>query len=526
MNRKRLPVGTQDFTRLRTTNSYYVDKTPLIRVLIEQGDNYFLSRPRRFGKSLLVSTIKALFEGQEELFRGLDIYDHWDWSMTYPVVRLSFDGGYGQVGNVESHSLKQLRRVAHAADIDLAQDITSGPEYLEEVIYRLYSTTGKRVVILVDEYDKPILDVLSDPDLARANRDYLRGFYGIIKGAAEHIRFVLVTGVSMFSKVSLFSGLNNLDDISLDSRYATICGYTDKEIDRVFAPELVGLDRDQIRHWYNGYNWCGKERVYNPFGVLLLFRKRKFSSYWFETATPDFLFRLMESQQVSAIELEKQLASEVQMTKFDVHDIDLKALMFQTGYLTIVGEKEIWEERNYILDYPNLEVRKGFSRQFLMYLRQKAEEISIAAGGLLQRLGENDFEGFARQLRTIIEGLPHHWYDHSNIHKYEAHYLSGLYMYLQAVGAHLHVEDASHRGRADMVVFHAGQVFVLEFKVAENKGKVQAKLDEAMVQMRRQGYGRKYLNRNEVIHLVAIVFGVDERDLLGIRVEPLTCDRD
>ena len=521
MNSKRLPVGNQDFERLRTTNSYYVDKTLLVRELIDGGDHYFLSRPRRFGKSLLVSTLKALFEGQEDLFRGLNIYDHWDWSGKFPVVRLSFDGGYGQPGNVESHSLRQLRRVAQSFDITLASDITSGPECLEEVIYQLHAQTGERVVILVDEYDKPILDVLSNSDLATANREYLRGFYGMIKGCAEHIRFVFVTGVSMFSKVSLFSGLNNLRDISLDRRFATICGYTDKDIDTVFAPELEGLDRDQMRHWYNGYNWRGEERVYNPFGVLLFFCDREFKSYWFETATPDVLFQMMERQKVSTMELEKQLASDVQVTTFDVHDIDLRALMFQTGYLTIVGEKEIAGRRQYILDYPNWEVRKSFNFQFLMHLKQESVEITKAGGRLLQLLEEHDFDGFARELGMILAGLPHHWYDQSNIHKYEAHYLSGLYMYLQAMDTHLHVEEASSRGRADMVVFHAGQVFVLECKVAQSKGQASRKLEEAMAQMRGQGYGKTYLNRYETIHLVATVFGTSERELLGIRVEQL-----
>jgi len=386
---------------------------------------------------------------------------------------------------------------------------------------QLHHQTDQQVVILVDEYDKPILDVLSNPDLATANRDYLRGFYGMLKGCAEHIRFVFVTGVSMFSKVSLFSGLNNLRDISLDRRFATICGYTDKDIDTVFAPELEGLDRDQMRHWYHGYNWRGEERVYNPFGVLLLFDKRQFSSYWFETATPDVLFQMMERQKVSTMEWEKQLASDVQVTQFDVHDIDLRALMFQTGYLTIVGEQETAGRRQYILDYPNWEVRKSLNFQFLMHLKQAAAEIPLVGGRLFQLLGEHDFDGFARELGMILAGLPHHWYDQSNIHQYEAHYLSGLYMYLQAMATHLHVEEASRRGRADMVVFHAGQVFVLEFKVVESKGQSSQQLEAAMAQMQGRGYGKKYLNRHETIHLVAMVFGTSERELLGIRVEQL-----
>ena len=191
--------------------------------------------------------------------------------------------------------------------------------------------------MLVDEYGKPILDVLGDPELAKANRDPLRGFYGVIKDSAEHVRFTFVTGISMFSKVSLFSGLNNLRNISLDPRFATICGYTDGDFDDVFAPELPGLDRDEIRLWYNGYHWRGDERVYNPFNILLLFETRQFSPHWYETGTPTFLYQIMVAKGANPLELENQPIGESRLTQFDVEDIDPRALMFQTGYLTIAG---------------------------------------------------------------------------------------------------------------------------------------------------------------------------------------------
>ncbi|MCY4328243.1 MAG: AAA family ATPase, partial [Rhodobacteraceae bacterium] len=269
MTRQSLPIGIQDFATIRSEGFYYVDKTPLIRQLVSAGRHYFLSRPRRFGKSLLVDTLKALFTGQEELFRGLDIHDHWDWSVTHPVVRLSFGRKYDKPEDIERNILAQLTAIERRAGL-AASTWSTAPEYLFDVLERLHHTTGQRVVVLVDEYDKPILDALSDFDRAHANRDYLRGIYGIIKGSAAHVRFVFVTGVSMFSKVSLFSDMNNLKDISLDPRFATICGYTDADIDTVFAPELAGLDRDEIRSWYNGYNWRGETRLYNPFDVLLL----------------------------------------------------------------------------------------------------------------------------------------------------------------------------------------------------------------------------------------------------------------
>ena len=248
MNRRsRLPIGIQSFRRLRETDSYYVDKTPLIRELVDQSDYYFLSRPRRFGKSLLLDTLGMLFEGHEKLFRGLDIHGHWDWSVRHPVVRLSFDGKYSEPGEIEGDIIEQLESVERQYDLPPAPTSDTGSRRLRNILDRLHLSTGQRVAVLVDEYDKPILDVLDDPDLARANRDHLRGFYGIIKGSAEHVRFVFVTGVSMFSTAGPFSGLNNLEDISLDPRYATICGYTEDDLDRVFGPELDGLDREDIR---------------------------------------------------------------------------------------------------------------------------------------------------------------------------------------------------------------------------------------------------------------------------------------
>ncbi|MDE0004814.1 MAG: AAA family ATPase, partial [Rhodospirillaceae bacterium] len=291
--RRLLPIGIQDFRTVREQDCHYVDKTPLIRQLVDEGRFYFLSRPRRFGKSLLLDTLKSLFECREELFRGLDIHGRWDWSAPHPVLRLSFDGKYNAPESLERNVLNQLRLIEDAAGIDPAQTVSTGPERLQTVLHRLHRTTGRRVAVLVDEYDKPILDVLHDPELATANRDYLRGFYGIIKGSAEHVRFTFVTGVSMFSKVSLFSGLNNLKDISLDPRHATICGYTEDDLDRVFGPELDGLDREQVRTWYNGYHWRGGERVYNPYDVLLLLDGREFRPYWFETGSPNFLFRML-----------------------------------------------------------------------------------------------------------------------------------------------------------------------------------------------------------------------------------------
>ena len=517
---KRLPIGIQSFRRLRETDSYYVDKTPLIRKLIDQSDTCFLSRPRRFGKSLLLDTLRSLFEGHEELFRDLDIHKHWDWSVRHPVGRLSFGGKYNDPEDLERSILNQLEIIEHATDLDPAASIGTGPERLQKVLYHLHRSTGRQVVVLVDEYDKPILDVLHDPDRARANRDYLRGFYGIIKDCAEHVRFVFVTGVSMFSKVSLFSGLNNLEDISMNPRYATICGYTEDDIDEVFGPELAGLDREEIRTWYNGYHWRGGERVYNPYDVLLLLRNREFRPYWFETGSPTFLFRTLMEKSVSPMELENRMADMSLVSKFDVGDIGVEALLFQTGYLTIADEQKEGFRTFYRLDYPNLEVQLSLNDQLLGYLGKTGKESLDQGRELCALLEANDFEGFAQRLRSYLSGIPYQWHASGDLARYEAWYASLLHMCFRAIGVDLRVEDASSHGRADMVVLTGGQVFVLEFKMAKGSGDTEAALDAAIAQMRERGYAEKYRDRGESVHLIGVACGRETRNLLEIRVEP------
>ena len=519
MTRQRLPIGIQDFRRLRETGSYYVDKTPLIRQLVEQGDYYFLSRPRRFGKSLLLDTLGSLFACHEPLFRGLAIHPHWDWSAPHPVVRLSFDGKYNEPGDIERNVLNQLAVIERNAGLPSAS-CTTGPERLFDLLDRLHAATGRQAVVLVDEYDKPILDVLHDPELARANRDWLRGFYGIVKGSARHVRFVLVTGVSMFSKVSLFSGLNNLDDISLDPRYAAVCGYRDEDLDRVFAPELEGLDREEIRAWYDGYRWRGREPVYNPYDVLLLLRHREFRPWWFETGSPDFLFRMLTEQSVSPMELEGRLAGMDLVSKFDVDDIGIEALLFQTGYLTIAGEERQGHRTLYRLDYPNREVRLSLNDGLLAWLGKKGVEPLERGREFCALLEAHDFTGFGATLRAWLSGIPYQWHAKGDLARYEAWYASLLYMCLRAVGADLRVEEASSRGRADMVLRLGGQVFVIEFKVAETDGGGAAALDAALAQMRERGYAEKYADHDGPVHLVGVACGREARNLLDIRAEP------
>ena len=520
MNRRKLPLGVEDFQTIRGEDYYYVDKTPIIRRLVEGGRRYFLSRPRRFGKSLLIDTLQELFEGNEALFQGLDIHGDWDWSVQHPVVRLSFDGKYTERKDLEGNIHTQLEEIeCHAGLAPDGASEKTGPDRFLSLLSRLHRATGRQVVVLVDEYDKPILDALKNPELAEANRDYLHGFYGIIKGSAKHVRFVFVTGVSMFSKVSLFSGLNNLEDISLNPQYATICGYTDEDIDTVFAPELPGLDRDEIRAWYNGYHWRGEEKLYNPYGILLLFKNRKFKSYWFATGTPSFLYRLMQEKAVSLMEMENRITDEELICKFDVEDIGVEALLFQTGYLTIAEEQTIRNRTRYTLDYPNEEVRQSLSTGWLESFGQSGLEAEEEGSRWCELLEAGDFEGFRAGMHAFLSGIPYQWNTVGDLGRYEAWYGSLVYACFQSAGVSLRMEESTGRGRSDMVVFCGGQVFVLEFKVVEQAGDAASAGDAALSQIRERGYAEKYRGKGQPVRGVAVVFGVEERNVLEVRVE-------
>ncbi len=519
--RKSIPTGIQSFREVRERDSYYVDKTLIMRDLIDHGSYYFLSRPRRFGKSLFVDTLHDLFAGEEEIFRGLAIHDSWDWSVRHPVVRLSFDDQYNSPEEIDQHIHGKLKRIADDTGIDLGETGSKASQHLEALIHRLHQSTGQQVVVLVDEYDKPILDVLENPEVARANRDYLRGLYGIIKGSARHVRFVFVTGITMFSKVSLFSGLNNLEDISLNPRYASICGFTDDDLDTVFAPELEDLDRDEIRRWYNGYNWLGEHRLYNPWDILFLLKGRQIKSHWFRSGTPTFLYQLIRKKNYPLMDYGGGTINEEDLIQFDVDVIDLRALMFQSGYLTVGEQRRDGPDTIYTLEFPNFEVSTRFNEGLLVYMGSDAEKIRRDADAVLDCLESKDFDALVKRMRPVYAVIPHDWFRNSTIPEIEGYYLSLLLTYLRTVGADARAEVSSNRGRTDLVVHHAGQVFVIEAKVAvcSSEREIEAAFKAAMKPIRERGYAEQYLGQGDEVHLIAMVFGSKDRNLLHMRSE-------
>ena len=511
--RRKLPIGIQTFRKIREENCYYVDKTPYLRRLLNDGTHYFLSRPRRFGKSLFLDTLKELFEGNETLFLGLDIHDHWDWAVRHPVLRLDFSrGDFKQRGYLHANLMAQLDAVERRESIE--SGYATAPERFGYLIEALHERAGQPVAVLVDEYDKPILDALQERDIALTNRDYLRGLYSTIKFCDAHIKFTLLTGVSKFSRVSLFSGLNNLKDLTLDSRYSAICGYTEADLDAVFAPELPGLDRDEIRRWYNGYSWLGEEKVYNPFDLLLLFDERRFAAHWFETGSPTFLIDTLVRRGVSSPDLDGMLGSDELLSRFDVDDIAPEALLFQTGYLTIENAEPLNGEMYYRLACPNREVRQSLNRSLLARLTENRSGQAEQRIRLYDLLRANDFAGLETLFQSFFASIPHQWHTNNDIANYEGYYASVFYSYFAALGLNIAVEDSSRRGRLDMMVDFNGNIYLFEFKVVE-----LASQGAAMAQLKERSYADKYRHLGCPIHLIAAEFSREARNLAGFTVE-------
>ena len=512
MTKRRLPIGIQTFRKIREENCYYVDKTGYIRALLDEGTHYFLSRPRRFGKSLFLDTLKELFEGNEPLFEELYIHDHWDWSVRYPVLRLDFGrGNFKEAGYLQANVMEQLAAIERRAKI--VSEYTTVPGRFASIMEILHERAGQRVAVLVDEYDKPILDALEEPEIARDNRDFLRGLYSTIKSSDAHIKFTFLTGVSKFSKVHLFSGLNNLTDITIDPRYSAICGYTEEDLDTVFAPELPGLDREEIRDWYNGYSWLGEDKVYNPFDILLLFDKRTFGIYWFETGTPTFLVEILLDRGVSSIVLDNMLGSDELLSTFDVDAIVPEALLFQTGYLTIHQTEPRGGRMFYRLGYPNREVRQSLNESLLNHLIGHSSRRVEHSARLYDLLLINDFEGLKTLFHAFFASIPYEWYTNNDIANFEGYYASVFYSYFAALGLNITVEDSSSHGRVDMAVHFNDNIYIFEFKVVE-----MASEGAAMAQLKEKGYADKYRNLNQPIHLIAVEFSKNTRNITAFEV--------
>jgi hypothetical protein len=510
--RKKLPIGIQNLREIREDGHYYVDKSGLAVDLVHSGKCYFLSRPRRFGKSLFLDTLKQMFEGKRSLFHGLAADERWDWSRTHPVIRISFGGGVLKDRAALDERLGELLQ-DNQDRLGVSCTHTSLSGRFAQLIAQAHAQTGQTAVVLVDEYDKPILDNITDSAVALEMREGLKDIYSVLKDADEHLRFVFITGVSKFSKVSLFSGLNHLKDITLDPRYSAICGYTDADVDTVFAPELPGLDREEVRRWYNGYNWLG-EGVYNPFDMLLLFDRREFKPYWFETGTPTFLIKLLAQAQTFTPDIGRLVATETLLSTFDVDNIPPEALMFQAGYLTIDSVWRIPGRMEVTLKYPNLEVQASLNDSLLQYLVGNPSIPGPHIGRLYRLLQAQDFEGLKTLFQAFFASIPHDWYRNNPMAQFEGYWASIFYSHFAALGLDIRLEDTTNKGRIDMAVLFNGQVFVFEFKVVELVPE-----GRALQQIKDMRYADKYRARGEPIHLVGVEFSKNDRNIVGFEVE-------
>lgn len=507
---KNLPIGIQTFQKIRDKkeNYIYIDKTDLALNLINSSGYYFLSRPRRFGKSLFLDTLKDIFEGKKQLFEGLYIYDKWDWEITYPVIKISFGGGVlksieeldKKIFSIMKYNQKKLELKCDTLD--------DSRECFRELIELAYEKYNQKVVILVDEYDKPILDNVTDKKLSKEIRDRLKNIYSVIKDSDQYVKFALLTGVSKFSRVSLFSGLNNLEDISLSPKYATICGYTHKDIKENFTERLEDIDLKELKKWYNGYNFLG-EGVYNPFDILLFFSRDKiYSNYWFETGNPSFLIEILKQKNYFLPNLENISISESDLGSFDVDDIKIETLLFQTGYLTIKEVKTIFNQRIYQLTYPNLEVRTALNENIFKYL---LTDSSLPKMPILTAILNKDMEQFKKEIVQLFASLPYNSYVNNDIQNYEGYYANVIYAYLAGLGIEFKAEDVTNLGRIDLTIAtpDMSQVYIIEFKVVDNSNQN----GKALEQIKDKKYHEKYQEKADELILIGIEFSKEDKNI-------------
>ncbi len=529
---KKLPIGIQTFSEIIKNNYCYVDKTPILDRLVNNGKYFFLSRPRRFGKSLFLDTLKEAFSGNQELFKGLYLEDHWDWNVIHPVIKFDFGGGVIKDPKKLEISIREFfQEMKEREDLTIINETISG--IFRELIIELEKKYSRKVVILIDEYDKPILDNITDSILAKQMRDGLRDLYSVIKTSDAHIKFVFITGVSKFSKINLFSGLNNIMDISFDSRYATICGYTEKEL-TVFQEYMETVDRDELKMWYNGYNFLG-DKVYNPFDILLYLDSKIYKNYWFETGNPSFLFEIMEKKKYPVPDLCNIYLEESQLSSFDVDSITLENLLFQTGYLTIDRVEKMGTDYYYYLIYPNLEVRKSLTSHILDFLVKEPTIQSRNRKSLLQILTTGSLNSLRTLFHSFFASIPHDWYRKNQLAGYEAYYASIFYTYFASLGLDVRPEEVTNHGQVDMVVFLENKVFVFEFKVVELTEK-----GSALEQIKEKKYYEKYLGLSvddrhpypqlvgdpqqmgsREIYLIGVEFSKEERNITNFEWERL-----
>ena len=518
---KKLPLGIQNFNEISKGDYIYVDKTQYIYNLICGAKYYFLSRPRRFGKSLLLDTINEVFGGDRELFKGLWIYDSDYNFIQYPVIKLDMSNIANETPEVFRTSLvSELMGRVNGEKLDMQAELPS--DIFKGLIEKLYIKYNKRIVVLIDEYDKPILDHLYNLDIAEGNRQVLRGFYGILKSMDPFLKFTFITGVTKFTKTSIFSGLNNLLDITLTEEYANICGVPADSVESYFSEYIDKLSdhkrfqqyssiRDEILAWYDGYSWDGETKLLNPFSLLNFFEQKRFAGFWYASGTPGFLPEMIKKKPESYTNIKNFEITEHMLDSADIDKLALEPLLFQTGYLTIKDIQYIYDEPIYILELPNREVKLAFN---LHVLSAMTENDDVQTGqmrlGINRALQTGNPQKMLDLLRGFFASIPYEL--HVDL---EAYYHSIFYALMSALGFDLDVEVSVSKSRIDAVLELSDKVYAMEFKYAkcppnanveQKRMLFESTLDGAMDQINGRGYADKYKAGDKHVYKAAFAF--------------------
>jgi len=525
MKLKNLPIGISDFETIINEGYLYIDKTQHIYNLISTGMYYFLSRPRRFGKSLLISTFYNLFRGKKELFKGLYIYNSdykWD---EYPVISLDFNEISNDTPDILKESIEEyLRNIGKGFGIEIKSK-GKLKEVFKELVVKIGDKTGKDIVFLIDEYDKPIIDHLGrgneDLRIADENRKLLKSFYGVLKGKniVSRTRFVFITGITKFSKVSIFSELNNLTDLTMVEDYSEILGITEQEIDEYLSSHIdyfckekgIKCDelREELRDYYNGYRFSSKEiKVYNPFSLFTALKDRNIRNYWFETGTPTFLINLIKEQNIYLPEYENLKARESLFSTYELSHLSPLPLMFQTGYLTIKGYEE--DVRVYSLGFPNKEVKVSFTENLYYEWSGLREDTKFAYVGA--KIVEGKIEEAMEIMKSIYSEIPYTLLRKGMIN--EAYFHIVFYLIISASGVGIRSEILTAKGRIDALIETKDRIYIIEFKCNQSS-------DVAIQQIKDNKYFEPYKNRDKEIILIGINFSTQEKNINDYKIDKI-----
>ena len=508
---KKLSLGIQNFAKLRNEDFIYVDKTSFIKPLIENYSYVFISRPRRFGKSLFISTLEEFFKSNKELFKGLDIYNYPKWD-SLPVIWIDFSTTDNSSSVILEDSItEKLLSIAAEYGVEISTAIKS--LFLSDLVESLHAKFNKRVVILIDEYDKPITDHFTDPEKADANKDVLGNLYSPLKGLDEKIRFMFFTGVSKFAKLSLFSGLNQISDITLDSKFTTLFGYSQYELESSFVGHINHSSRkfsveremllEEMKLWYNGYSWDGKNFLYNPFSILNFFSDSNFRNFWFTSGSPNFLIKLIAAKSYDVTSLQNTLAVETSFDNIGTGPVSLTNLLFQTGYLAIKSSYLDNFRQVFRLDFPNFEVKDLlYSYLFADASATDSDSVTSDISLLRNSLVTEDFDSFLNTLKSLFAQIP------SNLHIPQEKFYHSLFimvMYMSRI--QMESEVNTNIGRIDGVIEFPDKIYIIEFKY-------NLPAEDGLNQTKQKKYYEKYLSSGKRLIMIGVSFTRDEITLV------------